>query len=241
MTLHTAALAMLAAAAIGCGSSSSPGNGVDGGNPPGCPAATPNASESCDAPGLRCSYGCSVEATCSGGSWQVATSNIACALDSGTSSDGSATCSSDHDCTSGMQCAPGGVPLGCGVCEMPPNPCSTDTDCVLAADAAPGAPMVCGPPGECTCGVDGKSGSCIPACTSSSDCSPDQSCASGGHCVAKSCTTDADCPSTQTVDFACSGGTCAEKSCQTNPDCGAHYCVSGTCYPQAGMCSYPPA
>jgi hypothetical protein len=88
--------------------------------------------------------------------------------------------------------------------------------------------------------VDGKSGSCIPTCVSASDCSADEACSPTGHCVAKSCTTDAECPSTQTVDYACSAGSCAVKSCQTNTDCGAHYCVSGTCYPQQGMC-VPPA
>jgi hypothetical protein len=235
-----AALGLLAAVAIGCSSSSSPATSVDGGHAPGCPTATPNATVSCDTPGLQCSYGCGVEATCTSGRWQVATSNIACG-DSGTPGDGSASCGSDSDCTSGLQCAPGGVPMGCGICGMPLNPCGTDSDCALIGDAAPATPMVCGPPGGCTCAVNGKSGSCIPACKSASDCSPDESCASSGHCVAKSCTADADCPSTQTVDFACSGGTCAFKSCKTNADCGAHYCISGTCYPQAGMCVYPPA
>jgi hypothetical protein len=58
--------------------------------------------------------------------------------------------------------------------------------------------------------------------------------------VPKACTSDAECPSTQTVDYACSGGVCGIKSCKTNADCGAHYCVSGACYPQAGVC-VPPA
>ncbi len=235
-----AGLGIIAAMAMGCSSSSSPAHGVDGGNPSGCPAATPNATISCNTPGLQCQYGCGVEATCSSGSWQVATSNIAC-LDSGTATDGSATCSSSNDCTSGMQCTPGGVSLGCGICAMPQNPCSTDADCALIGDAAPAAPMVCGPPGECTCSASGKTGSCIPACKSAGDCSPDETCAVSGHCVAKTCTADTDCPSTSTVDYACSGGTCAAKSCQTNADCGAHYCIVGTCYPQAGMCVYPPA
>jgi hypothetical protein len=59
--------------------------------------------------------------------------------------------------------------------------------------------------------------------------------------VPKPCTTDAQCHSTQAVDYACSAGTCAAKSCQTSADCGAHYCVSGTCYPVQGMCSPLPA
>jgi hypothetical protein len=101
--------------------------------------------------------------------------------------------------------------------------------------------MVCGPGGPCTCGVGGKNGSCIPACQGASDCGADEACAATGHCVAKPCTSDADCPSTSTVDYACSAGTCSIKSCKTNADCGAHYCVSGTCYPTPGMCVSPSA
>lgn len=235
------ALTALAAAAVGCGSSSTLATGVDGGNPPGCPATWPNAKVGCDSPGLQCSYGCGVVATCSGGSWQSATSNVTCNVDSGAPGDASAGCTTSADCTGGMECGPGGLPTGCGICAMPQNPCSVDTDCALIGDAAPATPMVCGSGGECTCSVNGKSGSCIPACTSANDCGPDESCATSGHCVAKACTTDADCPSTQTVDFACSGGTCGVKACKTSADCGSHYCVNGACYPQAGMCTYPPA
>jgi hypothetical protein len=236
-----AAWGLLAAVAIGCSSPSSTSSGTDGGNLPGCPGALPNAKVTCDAPGLQCAYGCGVTATCSGGSWQVAESNISCPVDSGAPSDGAATCSSSADCSSGYQCTPGGVTVGCGICAMPQNPCSADSDCKLIDDAAPTTPMVCGPGGGCTCPVGGKPGSCIPACQSASDCSADEACAPTGHCVAKPCTSDAECPGTQTVDFACSAGTCAVKSCKTNADCGAHYCVSGTCTPQQGMCSAPAA
>jgi hypothetical protein len=163
------------------------------------------------------------------------------AADSRAPSDAAATCHSNADCTPSFECSPGGVTIGCGICAMPQNPCSVDSDCALIHDAAPTTQMVCGPAGGCVCPVGGKSGSCIPACQSASDCSPDESCSPTGHCVAKSCTTDAECPSTQTVDFACAAGTCAPKSCNTDANCGAHYCVSGTCYPQAGMCVAPAA
>ncbi|MGH7295150.1 MAG: hypothetical protein ACRELB_09465, partial [Polyangiaceae bacterium] len=94
--------------------------------------------------------------------------------------------------------------------------------------------------GPCVCLPSGKTGSCVAACTATSGCGADEAC-SGGHCVAKPCTTDGDCPSSSFVDYACStGGTCAEKTCKTDGDCGAHYCVNGTCYPQAGVC-VPPA
>lgn len=239
-----AALSVLASIAAGCGSGSSTATGSDGGdggNPAGCPATVPSTKDSCDSPGLQCTYGCNVVATCSAHSWQIAQTNMSCAPpDSGPPSDGAAGCSSNADCTSDLQCSPGGVTVGCGICAMPQNPCSTDADCKMIDDAAPSQPMVCGPGGPCTCPVGGKTGSCIPACTGASDCGPDEACASG-HCVAKPCTSDSECPSTQSVDYACSGGVCAPKSCKTNADCGAHYCVNGTCYPQAGACVAPAA
>jgi hypothetical protein len=236
-----AALSLLAAVAAGCGSGSSTANSGDAGNPAGCPPSVPSAGASCDSPGLHCTYGCgNVFATCSGGSWAVAESNIMCPREGGAPSDGGGACSSNADCTSAFSCSPGGVETGCGICAMPQNPCSTDSDCSVIGDAASSQPMVCGPGGACTCPVGGKTGSCIPACTTASGCGPDEACASSGHCVAKPCTSDAQCPSTQTVDYACSGGVCATKSCKTDADCGAHYCVNGTCYPQAGVC-VPPA
>jgi len=232
-----AAWVVVAAIAIGCASAAS----TSSGNPPGCPGNVPNAKVSCDTAGLQCTYGCGVTATCSGGGWSVSESNISCPADSGAPSDAAVTCGSSNDCHSGMECSPGGVTIGCGICAMPQNPCSADSDCKLIDDAAPVGPMVCGPGGSCTCPVGGKSGSCIPACQSASDCSSDETCSPTGHCVPKPCTTDAQCPSTAAVDYACSAGTCAVKSCQTSADCGAHYCVSGTCYAQPGMCVEPPA
>jgi hypothetical protein len=173
---------------------------------------------------------------------------VAAACSSGNTSnrtaDGGILCSSNADCPSTMSCSPGGANgggyAGCGICAAPQYPCSTDSDCAVIGDAAPSQPMVCGPGGPCTCAVNGKAGSCIAACTPASGCGPDEACSSTGHCVAKPCTTDADCPSTQYVDYACSSGTCAIKSCTTDADCGGHYCVSGTCYPQPGIC-VPPA
>jgi hypothetical protein len=102
--------------------------------------------------------------------------------------------------------------------------------------------MVCGPGGECTCPVGGKTGSCIPACKGPGDCTAQEACDPSGHCVAKPCASDTDCPSTSYVDYGCSSThVCAVKSCTTDADCGAHYCVSGTCYPQPGSCAPPAA
>lgn len=154
-------------------------------------------------------------------------------------SDGDAACSSNDDCTDGFLCGPGRMVMGCGICEVPQYPCSTDSECVVIGDAAPPLPMVCEAARGCTCSVGGKTGSCIPACTSASGCGPDEAC-SGGHCVPKPCTSDSECPSSASVDYACESGVCATKSCKTSADCGAHYCVNRTCFAQAGVCVSPP-
>jgi hypothetical protein len=156
--------------------------------------------------------------------------------------DGAFTCTLNSDCPSDLQCSPGGAPTGCGICEMPQYPCNTSSDCTLLNDAAPPTPMVCGPLGPCTCAPPGRSGQCIPACEAKTGCGADETCADSGLCVAKACTSDAECASTQYVDYACgSGGVCGPKTCTTDADCDAHYCVTGTCYPKQGICTEPAA
>src|SRR5271170_5616656 len=145
---HAIAWTVLSALAIACGGTSSTGP-ADGGNAPGCPATAPNAKDTCNTPGLQCTYGCADTATCSGGSWQSAESNIACAIDSGTLADAGATCSTNADCTSGDQCRPGGTIVGCGICEMQLNPCNTDADCALVDAGTPGTSLVCAPGSGC--------------------------------------------------------------------------------------------
>jgi hypothetical protein len=235
-----AVLGFLGVVAIGCGAGSASTGGGDGGNPADCPVARPAGGSPCSPSGLRCSYGCNATASCNDGTWSLIESNIVCPGDAGPS-DGATTCHTSADCPSTLSCSPGGVTTGCGICEMPQNPCSVDSDCATIHDAAPPEPMVCGPGGPCVCGENGKTGDCIPACKSASDCGSNESCAPNGHCVSKSCTSDSDCTSTQTVDFACSGSVCQPKACTTDADCGAHFCVSGTCYPQPGICTPPAA
>jgi hypothetical protein len=236
----TAALVVSFSLAIGCGAgSSSAGNGDGGGNPPDCPAVAPTDGSPCSPSKLQCGYGCNVTATCVGSAWSIVESNIRCAGDAGPS-DGATTCHSNNDCSMAYSCSPGGASVGCGICEMPQNPCSADSDCAVIHDAAPPQPMVCGPGGPCVCNANGKTGDCIPACKTATDCGADETCDPSGHCVTKSCSSDADCTSTQTVDYACSGNLCQPKACTTDADCGAHFCVNKVCYPQPGICT-PPA
>jgi hypothetical protein len=52
-------------------------NGDDGGNPTGCPESPPSQGSPCAVAGLRCGW-CPVFATCTGGSWNVMETAIAC-------------------------------------------------------------------------------------------------------------------------------------------------------------------
>jgi hypothetical protein len=136
------------------------------------------------------------------------------------------------------ECSPGGVISGCGARLPPENPCAVDSDCARIGDAAPSVPMVCGPGGPCDCSQLGKSGSCIPACQTDSECGAQEACQSG-HCVVKPCTSDADCPSGG--DYACFSGLCSAKGCAADTDCHGGYCVNGACSQQAGVCVQVPS
>jgi hypothetical protein len=70
--------------AIGCGSGSGGPNNTDGGNPAECPSARPFTGAMCDTPGLQCSYGCNVSASCDG-TWTVSELGISCPADAGSS------------------------------------------------------------------------------------------------------------------------------------------------------------
>ena len=226
------------------------GGGDGGGNPSGCPVVQPKSGAACGAAGLSCAYGCATSAKCTSGAWVIAQSSITCPSDGGASDgphrlpDGAVSCSSDPDCQLPGEvfstCSPGGRVTGCGVCFRPPNPCSTDSECLLLDGSAPPKPLVCAPAGGCVCPAGGKTGTCIPACTTAADCGPNLAC-SGGHCIAKPCTTDGDCKSTPLGDFACTrAGVCGPKACASDADCGGHFCVGKACYSQPGIC-VPPA
>jgi hypothetical protein len=246
-----AALGSTGVAALACGGESSDvdGGSTDGGNSSRCPSAVPASGAACTSHGLQCTYDCSILATCVGVTWSIAASKVPCKgteagppKDAGRLPDGAFTCTSNSDCPSVLQCSPGGAPTGCGICEMPQYPCNTSSDCALLNDAAPPTPMVCGPLGPCTCAPPGRTGQCIPACEAKTGCGADETCADSGLCVPKACTSDTECASTQYVDYACgSAGVCAPKTCTTDADCSGHYCVSGTCYPEQGVCVGPAA
>jgi hypothetical protein len=126
------------------------------------------------------------------------------------------------------------------MCRQPDSECNTDSDCATIHDAAPQKPMVCEPAGPCVCPQGGGRGECVPACQSASDCGPNQLC-TAGHCGAKPCATEADCPSVNGVLFGCNTGKCGLKSCGSDADCSGQYCVNGTCSKEPGVCTPPAA
>jgi hypothetical protein len=153
--------------------------------------------------------------------------------------DGSQACHNDSDCSSSAVyrfCSPGGTPVGCGTCQAPQAPCNVDSECQQNNDSAAPAAMVCGPPGPCTCPSAGKSGSCIPACAATFDCRPGLVCQSG-HCSARSCSADSDCPPIGIQDYACDGGQCGAKACASDADCHGGYCINSACSTQPGACA----
>jgi hypothetical protein len=92
--------------------------------------------------------------------------------------------------------------------------------------------MVCGPPEFCVSGSE-----CIPACQSDTDCGSAESVCRSGHCVAKPCNVDADCPSIGISDYACSAGVCTPKPCTNDSDCHGGFCVNRVCATQQGFCA----
>lgn len=156
-----------------------------------------------------------------------------------TSPDGPHTCHNNSDCSSSsgfLFCSPGGTPVGCGTCQASQAPCNMDSECQQIHDSAASMTMVCGPAGPCTCPSPGKTGSCIPACAATFDCSPGLVCQSG-HCSPRPCSTDSDCPPVGIQDYRCGGGQCSPKACASDADCHGGYCINSACSSQPGACA----
>jgi len=148
MTMRSMCAALVICAALvasACGTSgTTTGAGgdagtEDGGNPPGCPAAEPNAGTPCAQDGLSCSYGqCREEhASCANGVWNVAATDHYCPATPKCEGAGGR-------CTCGATCPPGSVLTG-GVTDngcpvAPPNSECGYICCMPASDAGADAP-----------------------------------------------------------------------------------------------------
>ena len=133
--------------------------------------------------------------------------------------------------------------------DCAPAPKGWQLDCVAASDCHQGVP----PPSECTTDANcvdagGNSGrsACAPVtcgghvcrapCAGDTACAASEQCDTGGHCVARACVADGQCPK----NYACTGGKCARKACTRDDECkGA--CVNGGCQDHLGQCLGPAA
>ena len=159
-----------------------------------------------------------------------------------------APCRDSSDCGSFICLEPGGF-AGCGICIDVESQCQADADC----PSGEGGAMVCAKfhPPPCPCALDPALYVCIPACHSDGECDQGETCNGAGHCVARPCVSDADCP----AQFACepaTGGSdsaCQRRRCEADSDCAGGFCVEGwifaanpgrRCYADLGACTALP-
>jgi hypothetical protein len=135
-----------------CGTSSSTGGStIDGGNPSGCPTATPAGDSACVGEGLQCTYGsCGELATCRAGAWNVVQEGCPPQEDPCAAAGGSCTCGP----------APVGYVAASYACPPTPGPGCVQT-CYRPATC--GDAGACGA-GETCCSVCNGSPFCAKTC-----------------------------------------------------------------------------
>jgi hypothetical protein len=129
------------------------------------------------------------------------------------------TCHQNTDCHNVGAFCMLSVPAGCGTCMRATMQCATDADCNSAA-------LVCVPytiaPGPCTCPpYDGTQ--CKPACTSTS-CAADEQCLASGHCQPLPCTSGYTCTAglvCKVGDAAADPHGCVPEACTQGYACAA--------------------
>jgi hypothetical protein len=159
---------------------------------------------------------------------------------------GGAPCRSDSDCDSRTEFCVRPDPVqysdASGTCPYGlARTCSVDVDCASQPPyGGGGPPWICAPlpcPAPATL-------RCARGCNVDNDCAMEaQVCDANHHCVYRSCTTDADCPSW----FACDANrACAKRACSGDADCHGGACLGpnsdraaglGTCDQALGSCT----
>ena len=144
-------------------------------------------------------------------------------------------CHTTNDCSAQDGFAFCQVPpinAGCGACFNGPGNCTKDADCLGLSSG-----RICEPT-PCACPSSGMSKTCVPGCSSDSDCLETASCSADLRCHDRPC--DAAC----TGNYACdpTGARCIRKACKTDGDCGKPgYCIEGACSKSIGQCIQPAA
>lgn len=141
-------------------------------------------------------------------------------------------CHDGNDCEPSQICLAPGEQPPCGICRKPEDECQKDADCAPTevCEWVSGA-CLCWPAMQCVMRCD------LPVGGPLGPCKPGQACVNG-HCVAKACKSDEDCP----PFFQCvvASQTCERRTCQADGDCLGGRCVKGACYDSLGTCSYIP-
>ena len=144
-------------------------------------------------------------------------------------------CHKTADCNAGGGfgiCQVPPVNPGCGICFNGPGNCMNDGDC-----AGLDFGRIC-EPSLCACPNAAPSKTCVPGCSSDSDCIETASCGADFRCHDRPC--DSACAGNYTCDP--SGARCIRKKCSTDANCGAPgYCIEGTCSKSVGQCIQPAA
>lgn len=141
-------------------------------------------------------------------------------------------CHDAGDCEPSQICLAPGEPLPCGICWEPEWVCLEDGDCgpSQVCEVVTGA-CLCQPAMQCVMRCDLSLGSPLPPCEQGEECVD-------GHCVARACATDTDCPWLFWCDPT--HETCSRRTCETDAECAGGRCVKGACHESLGTCSYLP-
>ncbi len=126
---------------------------------------------------------------------------------------------------------------GCVECQALTSECVIDADC-----AGRGAGIVCAERPmlgrDCLCAPAAR---CVSACSGDDGCEDGQRCDASGHCTARTCASDDECPAQFTCFLYGDTQTCVRRYCQgRDADCPSGFCVDQRCHDRRGTCELRP-
>jgi hypothetical protein len=163
--------------------------------------------------------------------------------------EGGGACTSDEDCSDGIDCTLDACDVVLGICVHEPqdlvcddgSPCTVGEVCDPASGCIPGTPRDCSDGINCTADeCNAMTGACLntPAhdrCTAPEMCLPDL----GGCAIPPPCTGDGDCDDGNPCNGAetCNPDTGCQAGTPIDCDDGVH-CTADVCNPADGTCSH---